>query len=73
MKLAYDTRDGTKYAIKIMSLKDIRRESMEIQLRREIAIMKMMKHEHVVQLKEVLQTDRHIYVSKYPLYHILFF
>ena len=35
---------------------------MEEQLKREIAVMKLLKHDNIVQLKEVLQTQKHIYL-----------
>jgi serine/threonine protein kinase len=35
---------------------------MEDQLKREIAIMKILKHKHVVGLREVLQSSKHIYI-----------
>lgn len=50
------------HAVKIMNLSSIRRDKMEMQIKREIAIMKIMKHKHIVQLREVLQTDRNIYI-----------
>mmetsp|Transcript_11129 Transcript_11129/g.16398 ORF Transcript_11129/g.16398 Transcript_11129/m.16398 type:complete len:321 (+) Transcript_11129:186-1148(+) len=63
VKYAVYIKTGKPYAMKILNLKDVRREHMETQLRKEIAIMKMIKNEHVVQLKDVLQTDRHIYIA----------
>lgn len=63
VKYAVHIKSGKAYAMKILNLKDVRREQMETQLRKEIAIMKMIQNEHVVQLKDVLQTDRHIYIS----------
>jgi len=38
------------------------REGMESQLKREIAIMKILKHKNVIQLKEVLQSQNNIYI-----------
>lgn len=40
----------------------IKKERMENQLKREIAIMKILKHKNVVQLQEVLQSSKHIYI-----------
>jgi serine/threonine protein kinase len=40
----------------------LRKENMEAQLKREIAIMKILKHDHVVHLREVLQSSKHIYI-----------
>ncbi len=62
VKYAVDAETKKTYAVKVMNLNSIRREKMEIQLRREIAIMKILKHRYIVELKEVLQTDRNIYI-----------
>lgn len=62
MKYAVDMETKKTHAVKIMNLNNIKREQMETQLKREIAIMKIMKHRHIVELKEVLQTDRNIYI-----------
>ena len=35
---------------------------MEAQLKREIAIMKILKHRNVIDLREVLQSQNHIYI-----------
>lgn len=40
----------------------IKKEKMEDQLKREIAIMKILKHSNIVQLQEVLQSAKHIYI-----------
>jgi serine/threonine protein kinase len=64
VKCAVDTADGkrTPYAIKILDRKQIEKENMQEQLKNEIAIMKMLKHEHVVRMFEVIQSPQHIYI-----------
>uniref|UniRef100_A0A7S1KQL4 non-specific serine/threonine protein kinase n=1 Tax=Percolomonas cosmopolitus TaxID=63605 RepID=A0A7S1KQL4_9EUKA len=64
VKYAVDTTSSDKkaFAIKIIDRKMIHKENMESQLKREIAIMKILKHPHIIQLKEVLQSAKHIYI-----------
>ncbi|KAF0982136.1 hypothetical protein FDP41_011997 [Naegleria fowleri] len=62
VKFGRDLETGETYAIKIMNLNYIKKEQMETQLKREIAIMKIMKHPNIVKLKEVLQTENNMYV-----------
>ncbi|KAL9650533.1 hypothetical protein ABK040_004752 [Willaertia magna] len=62
VKYGREIETGESYAIKIMNLNNIKKEQMETQLKKEIAIMKIMKHEHIVSLKEVLQTEHNIYI-----------
>ncbi len=62
VKYAVDMKTKQTYAVKIMSLNEIKKEKMVVQIKREIAIMKIMKHKHVVALKDVLQTERNIYI-----------
>eukprot|EP01061_Rhynchopus_euleeides_P011322 TRINITY_DN20895_c0_g3_i3.p1 TRINITY_DN20895_c0_g3~~TRINITY_DN20895_c0_g3_i3.p1 ORF type:complete len:236 (+),score=86.05 TRINITY_DN20895_c0_g3_i3:281-988(+) len=62
VKLGIDTETAKNYAIKIIDKEQLQREHMEEQLKREIAVMKLLDHENVVKLYEVLQTQRHIYL-----------
>lgn len=55
-----DTREV--FAIKIIDRQKLHQENMEEQLRREIAVMKNLKHEHVVNLKEVMVSSNRIYL-----------
>ncbi len=57
-----DVNDGSTWAIKIVDRKMIQKENLESQLRREIAIMKLLSHRHVVRLREVLQSPTNIYI-----------
>lgn len=62
VKYAVDVETNGAFAIKIIDKQQLAKEHMEEQLKREIAIMKHLKHENIVQLKEVLQTAKHIYI-----------
>eukprot|EP00744_Colponema_vietnamica_P001282 GILI01002140.1.p1 GENE.GILI01002140.1~~GILI01002140.1.p1 ORF type:complete len:451 (+),score=142.94 GILI01002140.1:109-1461(+) len=62
VKIGTDCETGETWAIKIIDKEQLQKERMEEQLKREIAVMKMLKHENVVQLKEVMQTANHIYL-----------
>merc|ERR1719287_222540 len=66
VKLGIDTEctdeQNNKWAIKIIDKAQLAKEHMEEQLKREIAVMKLLKHPNVVQLREVLQTHKHIYL-----------
>ena len=62
VKVGTDTETGETWAIKIIDKEQLAKERMEEQLKREIALMKMLKHPHIVQLKEVMQTANHIYL-----------
>lgn len=57
---AEDITTGKKWAIKIMKIAQIEAESMEEQLKREIAISKKMNHPNIVQMREVFKTRNHI-------------
>jgi serine/threonine protein kinase len=62
VKYAVDTTTNKPYAIKIVDRQMLKKEHMEEQLKREIAIMKLLKHDHVVQMREVLQSSTKIYI-----------
>eukprot|EP00756_Hemistasia_phaeocysticola_P013773 Hpha_TRINITY_DN15298_c0_g6::TRINITY_DN15298_c0_g6_i2::g.68292::m.68292 len=62
VKLGIDTEEDTQWAIKIIDKAQLAKEHMEEQLKREIAVMKLLKHRNIVQLREVLQTHKHIYL-----------
>jgi serine/threonine protein kinase len=62
VKYCVDTETKQPYAMKIIDRNMVKKEHMEEQLKREIAIMKLLKHKHVVQLKEVLQSSKNIYI-----------
>lgn len=62
VKLGVDSETGHKWAIKIIDKEKLAKEKLEEQLKREIAILKSLKHEHIVGLREVMQTANHIYL-----------
>jgi serine/threonine protein kinase len=62
VKLGTDSESGETWAIKIIDKEQLAKEHMEEQLKREIAVMKLLKHDNIVQLKEVMQTANHIYL-----------
>jgi len=62
VKYCTDTETNLAYAMKIIDRNMVKKEHMEEQLKREIAIMKILKHKNVVQLKEVLQSSKNIYI-----------
>ncbi|KAK9290749.1 hypothetical protein L1049_008925 [Liquidambar formosana] len=61
VKLAFHILTGLKVAIKIFELRSINDSSAE-RVRREINIMKLFAHPHVVRLYEVIETRSRIYV-----------
>ncbi|CUG82099.1 serine-threonine protein kinase, putative [Bodo saltans] len=62
VKVGTDAETGETWAIKIIDKEQLAKERMEEQLKREIAVMKMLKQANIVQLKEVMQTANHIYL-----------
>lgn len=57
-----DTTTREIYAVKIIDKSQLAKEHLEEQLKREISILKQLRHKFVVSMKEVLQTTRHIYI-----------
>lgn len=62
VKLGIHCETGEQCAIKIIDKESLAKQGLEEQLKREIAIMKVLRHKHVVQLHEVMQTVNHIYI-----------
>jgi serine/threonine protein kinase len=62
VKVGIDTETNKQWAIKIIDKAQLQRQRMEEQLKREIAIMKTLQHDNVVQLHEVMQTGNNIYL-----------
>ena len=63
VKLATDTLTDTLCAVKIID-RDIMQADDEIagQINREIAVMKMLKHPNIVQLREVMSSSSKLYL-----------
>ena len=62
VKECTDTENVKKYAVKIVDKSQLQKEHMEQQLKREIAIMKLLDHENVLKMTDVLQTSKNIYL-----------
>jgi serine/threonine protein kinase len=57
-----DLRTSLAYAIKIIDKRQLAVEQMQGQLCREIAILKLLDHDNVVRMHEVMQTTKTIYI-----------
>lgn len=62
VKFAINTETGEKVAIKILDKEKIQKQNMGAQIKKEISIMKMVKHETVVKLYEVLASRTKIFI-----------
>lgn len=62
VKLATNEKTGQRVAIKIINKKNLRAKQMEEEIKREITIMKQLKHPNVVKLFEVLDSKENIYM-----------
>jgi serine/threonine protein kinase len=59
--IGYEKSTGQKYAIKVLDKKKID-ESEKESLRQEIAILNVVRHPRIVQMKEVFETPEKIYI-----------
>ncbi|CAM9585489.1 unnamed protein product [Chrysoparadoxa australica] len=62
VKMAVNTETGEKVAIKVLDKSIIQKQNMGAQVKREISIMKLVRHNYVVQLKEVLASSSKIFL-----------
>lgn len=62
VKYAINTETGEKVAIKVLDKEKIQKQNMGNQIKKEISIMKMVKHENVVKLYEVLASRTKIFI-----------
>jgi len=62
VKYAIATDTGEKVAIKVLDKDKIQKQNMGPQIKKEIAIMKMVKHENIVKLYEVLASRSKIFI-----------
>ncbi|KAG5481357.1 hypothetical protein GH5_07081 [Leishmania sp. Ghana 2012 LV757] len=53
---------GRTWAIKIVDKRRLKKENMEDQMLREVAIMRSLRQQNVVKLQEVLQSSNHYYL-----------
>jgi len=62
VKKALDTSTNTPVAIKVLDKAKIQSHHMSSQIKKEITIMKMIKHRSVIELKEVLASESKIFI-----------
>ncbi|KAL3150535.1 Serine/threonine-protein kinase SIK1 [Trebouxia sp. C0010 RCD-2024] len=62
VKVAEHVTTGHKVAIKILNKKKIKHMDMEEKVRREIKILRLFMHPHIIRLYEVIETTNDIYV-----------
>ncbi|KAL4857741.1 SNF1-related protein kinase catalytic subunit alpha [Chlorella vulgaris] len=62
VKVAEHILTGHKVAIKILNRKKIKQMDMEEKVRREIKILRLFMHPHIIRLYEVVETPNDIYV-----------
>lgn len=62
MKYAVNTETNEAVAIKILDKDKIQSRNMGAQIKKEIAIMKMINHHHVVSVKDVFATSAKIFI-----------
>ena len=62
VKVAEHILTGHKVAVKILNRKKIKAIDMEEKVRREIKILRLFMHPHIIRLYEVLETPHDIYV-----------
>lgn len=61
VKLAVHKKSGKKVAIKIMSKKEMQPSDVELQ-RREIEVLKMCQHPHIIRLLDIFENQDYIYI-----------
>lgn len=62
MKRAFNTENDSWVAIKVLDKEKIQKQNMGAQVKKEISIMKLVRHPNVVQLKEVLASRTKIFI-----------
>ncbi|XP_011010138.1 PREDICTED: SNF1-related protein kinase catalytic subunit alpha KIN10-like [Populus euphratica] len=62
VKLAEHKLTGLHVAIKILNRHEMKKKGMEEKARREIKILKMLMHPHIIRLYEVIETSSDIFV-----------
>ncbi|RNF05471.1 putative serine/threonine protein kinase, partial [Trypanosoma rangeli] len=51
-----------KWAVKIIDKARLKHEHMENQMLREVAVMRSLKHENIIDLRDVLESENHYYL-----------
>lgn len=62
VRLGVDTGTQEKFAVKIIAKEFIFRKNLEIQVKREVALLQALNHKHIVALRDVLQTAKTVYL-----------
>ncbi|KAK9829879.1 hypothetical protein WJX72_008401 [[Myrmecia] bisecta] len=62
VKIAEHVQTGHKVAVKILNRRKIKQMDMEEKVRREIKILRLFMHPHIIRLYEVIETHNDIYV-----------
>lgn len=62
VKRAFNTENDSWVAIKVLDKEKIQKQNMGAQVKKEISIMKLVRHPNVVQLKEVLASRTKIFI-----------
>ena len=62
MKKASSVLTGVEVAIKVLDKEKIQQQNMGAQVKKEISILKLIKHPHIVQLHEVLASKTKIFL-----------
>ncbi len=62
VKYAIDTETNEAVAIKILDKEKIQKQNMGNQIKKEISIMKMVKHKYIVGMVEVLASKTKIFI-----------
>ena len=62
MKYAINSETNEEVAIKILEKEKIQSRNMSAQIKKEISIMKMINHHHVVAVKDVFATGSKIFI-----------
>lgn len=62
VKYAVNTETYERVAIKVLDKEKIQKQNMGAQIKKEISIMKMVRNDHVVKLKEVLASRTKIFI-----------
>lgn len=64
VKLGKDCETQQACAIKIIDIEQLVRENLNEQLLREISLMKVLRHNNIVELLDVIRTPNHIYLVR---------
>ena len=62
MKYGTHVETGEAVAIKVMSKKYMEKEDMVTSVTREVSILYQLKHPAIVQLKDVMASDKKVYI-----------